>query len=228
MPPWHAHLLGLRPERGASLVSPRLSKRLSLLGPVVFAALAMIAWTQPWAHLVLDVEGTSADITASGSDASLPVMALSLAALAGTAAMAMAQRSWRLILAILLVLLGAGIAVTASLAYGDPAAGLLAPVGEATAIGGENAIRQVIATGEVSGTAWPLIAAIGGVGVALSGAFAAITSRSWASGGRRFDRDASSEQEADEAVGDTRVSQWDALSAGDDPTDEESPTRQVD
>lgn len=209
-------------------MNPRTSKRLSLAAPVVFAGLAMLAWTQPWAHLRLHVEGAAADITATGSDASLPVMALSLAAIACTAALAMAGRAWRIVLALVLVALGAGIAVAAGLAWADPAGGLIAPVGEATAIGGENAIREVIATGEITGTAWPLVALGGGVGVALAGAFAALTSRTWASGGRRFDRDASAEQVEDEAVGDTRVSQWDALSAGDDPTDEESATRQVD
>jgi uncharacterized membrane protein (TIGR02234 family) len=209
-------------------MTPARAKRVSLLAAVLFAGLSMLAWAQPWSHLRLDVAGTASDIVANGADASLPVMALALAALACTAALAMAGKAWRIILAVLLVLLGAGVAVAAALAASDPAAGMLAPVGEATAIGGENAIRQVIATGEITVTAWPIVAMVGGVGIALSGAVAMFTAHRWAGGGSRYDRDASGEHTAEEAAGDTRVSQWDALSAGDDQTDEQTTSGRVD
>ncbi|NLT25639.1 MAG: Trp biosynthesis-associated membrane protein [Microbacteriaceae bacterium] len=188
----------------------RTGKRLALLLLLAGAGLGMLAWTQPWAALRL-ADGT--ELAGAGADASPGTMALSAAALAAVAALAIAGPVFRRIMGGLAVAIGA-LAVWVALAV-DPFRALGAEVRRHTALADDPAVREAIEAGTGGLTAWPVVAAIGGAVVAIAGAVAIATAGRWPASGRRY---SSTRLAADPAEPESRVDQWDALSAGEDPT----------
>lgn len=199
------------------------AKQFSLLGLLAGAGLALVALTQPWAALGLHTDEFEREFTHSGGDSGTAIMGLAIAALAATGALAIAGRIFRYVIAVLTLGLGVGISVAAGVAMGNPSAGFSAEVRRFSGITDDAGIREIIAQGTVSTTAWPIAALVAGILIALAALGIIPTAHRWPGGDRKYDRSRFEPvTEPDESAENDRVSQWDALSAGDDPTDSDN------
>ncbi|RZS58819.1 tryptophan-associated transmembrane protein [Microcella putealis] len=189
-------------------MTPARLRLLSLLGPLAAAGLSLLAWTQVWVTLTLD---TGAVVEARGDVAASTVPALSLALLALTAALSLVGRTPRVVLAVVELALGVGIAAASlgvALAPVDRAAPAVTAL---TGIDGEGAVADLVVSSATS--AWVWLALAGGVVAVIAGLFTALTTHRWPGRTRRYDT-----QDARGRVGEDRLGDWDALSDGDDPT----------
>ncbi|RRJ87270.1 hypothetical protein EG850_05540 [Gulosibacter macacae] len=175
------------------------AKRLALLVLLVGAGLGMLAWSQPWASASLADGGTH---EVPGSQASPETLALAMTALAGVVALAIAGRVLRLVVGALMVIVG--ILMAATVFPYEVAAVSLEPLADAA----------------VTQTFWPILAVVAGVVIALSGMVALATGRTWPSTDRKYSTSRMQDAAAPADDASTRMDQWDALSAGDDPTEE--------
>ncbi|MGO1544900.1 MAG: Trp biosynthesis-associated membrane protein [Gulosibacter sp.] len=203
-------------------MSGKQLKRLSLFGGLLFAGLAMLSLTQPWAVLSLSTSEFDQDFTHSGGDSGTAIMAFALATLAAVGALAIAGRVFRYVIAALTVVLGVGAAIAAGVAMSDPAAGFGAEIRQFSAITDEAGVREIIAQGQITTTFWSVVALIAGIGIAIIGALVLATAHRWPTTGRKYSRTRLSEDGTPTIIEENdRVSQWDALSEGDDPTESE-------
>ena len=177
---------------------------------------AVAAGSQPW--ITFEIEGGGAEqVTGHMVNAALSPVAIAviIAALALTIAGAVFKR----VLGVLVALLGAGIAALAIGAVNDPDGSIAAHVAEITGLTGAGAMSAVSGQ-HVS--VWPWVTFAAGVLAALPGLYTLIFSGKWAVGGRKYEQQPAKKAAAGgsaQATGD-RISDWDALSDGDDPTDD--------
>jgi uncharacterized membrane protein (TIGR02234 family) len=172
--------------------------------------LVLLAVGRPWVELVARRPSPLPDVTLALSGRTLePLVAgLGIVGLAGVVGLLATRRWGRLIVAAIVALSGIGVAVTALTRLTAPDAT------EARALL-EDAGRSA-GTAAVTATAhpgWPLLAAAGGLLLALGGAVALLRSRRWPTMSTRYETPAarSERPRTDAAV-------WDALDRGDDPT----------
>lgn len=198
-------------------------KQLAIVAILLFAGLAMLTLTQPWATLGLHTEEFERDFSHSGGDFGTAIMGFAIAALAAGGALAIAGRFFRYVIGTLTIVLGVGITVAASLAVGDAAAGFGAEVRQFSGITDEAGVRDIIAQGTIVTTAWPIVALIAGICLTLAAVFTLVTAHRWPQGTKKYSRTRlESVDESTEIPQNDRISQWDALSAGDDPTDNDN------
>jgi len=206
-------------ETTARSIGRRL-KSVSLLLGLLFCGAALLAGSQPWFIATLGGDSaTHPPIPASGDIAAPAVAALAVAGLAGFGAMAISGPIFRFILALLQVVVGGSIALSAVLAVTAPIAAVEPLVTAATGIAGRPAVTLLIA--DVTATPWPWVALAAGVLLALLGATIMLTGRSWPGSTRKYQpvRFAPAETSPGQVAGSERaVSDWDALSEGGDPT----------
>lgn len=183
-------------------MTPGRVKLLGLLGPAVPAGIVLLAWTRTW----YDVTTADAALTVGGDVASPALPALALATLALVGALAIAGPVVRIVLAVLGVLLGVATVAATSFTLADPARAVAPAVAEATGVAAAAAAGLVVG---VAASPWPTVALVAGALVGLASVAVAVTSRAWPASGRRYSRT----RLAGDPVGD-----WDALSAGEDPT----------
>ncbi|GAA4155245.1 hypothetical protein GCM10022286_03950 [Gryllotalpicola daejeonensis] len=205
-------------------------KLITIAVVLVGAILGLAGATQTWFTVTLTkASGHPAPITVSGSDASPALTALSLAALALALAFAIAGRVARIIVGIIGVILGACIVFAAA---GDPknSAGVRAAISKATGITGNASVHRL--TDHVSASAWPTLAIVAGVLVALASLAALVTGGRWPGGSRRYQAvhfeeavgqaspapRKSTRTQPEARPGDDAVDDWDELTRGDDPT----------
>jgi hypothetical protein len=187
-----------------------------LAAVLVLAALgaaAVLASTQTW--VAAAVRGSRA-VTVPGSAAAPALAPLALVLLALAATLAIAGRAARLVLAAVAVLGGVAIVVLASPAFTDPAAAAAGSVTAATGIAGSASVRAAIA--RATPTGWPALALVAGALTVVAGLLVALRSPRWPTGGRRFRPGAPRAETTDP------VEEWDALTAGDDPTAASGPS----
>ncbi|HEY3505830.1 MAG TPA: Trp biosynthesis-associated membrane protein [Actinocatenispora sp.] len=181
-----------------SPAAPRRSTRGQLVLAVVLctlgAALALYASSKSWA---VDVTHRPAPLPPvrtprTGADFVPVVPALALISLAGAGALVATRRTGRLLVGVLLVLTGFGVAAGAgyglSVASRDPGA---------------------------TSPAWAVLALVGGLLVAVVGFLAVRGGRTWPTMGARYERPGAARPVGAE---DDPAKVWDALDAGDDPT----------
>jgi uncharacterized membrane protein (TIGR02234 family) len=187
-----------RPDTPAP-AAPRRSTRGQLVLAVVLctagAALALYAASKSWA---VDVTHRPAPLppvrtARTGADFVPVVPALALISLAGAGALVATRRAGRLLVGVLLVLAGLGVAAGAgyglSVAARDPGA---------------------------TSPAWAVLALVGGLLVAGVGVLAVRRGRAWPTMGARYERPAGAARPV--GADDDPAKVWDALDAGDDPT----------
>lgn len=194
-------------------MSGRRLKGILIVATLAVSGLALIAWTQSWFALTL-VQGTHAGTTVDvpGEAAGPAVAALGLAGLALGGALGIAGRSFRIIFGVLELLIGASLVVSSVVALSDPAAASSQKVTELTGVSGGQAIHELVAS--TVPTAWPYIALVAGVLLAVVGIAVAVTFRRWPGPSRKFETvSADHGSEAPDAV-----DSWDDLSRGEDPT----------
>ncbi len=177
-----------------------------VLGGVLAAGLALLAWTQGWFGLVLD--GRQA-LDVPGQAAAPALSALGLASLALVGALSIAGPRVRIVLGILETAIGVLLVTVASAALADPLAASASTVTAATAVSGPESIAALV-TG-VAVSAWPAVAIAAGVLTALVGLAVLVTGARWPGPTRKYEAAASTDTG-------TPVGAWDSLSDGSDPT----------
>jgi uncharacterized membrane protein (TIGR02234 family) len=184
-------------------------KAYSLVGIVILAGLVFTAWSQTW--FTLTVQGKPFEV--AGSVAGSALAPIALASLALVAALAIAGSFFRVVLGVLLALLGVCVVVVSGFAIAEPVVAATAAITKTTGIAGTASVAKLVTA--TSMTAWPIVAIVFGLLIALLGLVIAPSSRRWPESGRKYTR---SRLVAADADGLDPVQEWDALTEGDDPT----------
>ena len=189
------------------------AKFLMLLGVALCGALALIAGSQPWVSFMLD--GTHSLETVSGNAANPAIAPIAIALVAAALALTIAGQVFRRVLGVLIAALGAGLAALSIGVVSEPFNAIAGRVTELTGLSGGSP-GAGIAWESVGG--WAYLSVVAGIVAAVFGLLVTFLSGRWAAAGRKYD---SSPRPAAPAAGSDRISDWDALSGGDDPTAEE-------
>jgi hypothetical protein len=162
----------------------------------VGGGLALWATTREWAVLVTARPAPLPPVrdVVSGGDAAPLAAALALVGLAGAAALLAARGFLRVLVGLLLLLAGAGVAAGGVSVLTDGVAG------------------AQVATDVRLAAGWPALCAVGGLLVAGGGILATVRGRRWSALGRRYDAPGTESR----AGQDTPM--WDSLDRGEDPT----------
>jgi len=193
--------------------SPARLKYVIVLAVLAVSALVLLAWSRDW--FVFALAGDTAErVTVPGSVAAPALSALALAGIALAAALAIAGPVFRVVLGALQVLLGGCIALSASLALGNPVAAGARAVTDSTGVDGAESVAALVAS--TDGGVWPAVTLALGVLAALLGVAVLTTFRRWPASSRRYS--AVRFEDAPAGGRDASVSDWDTLSDGRDPT----------
>lgn len=218
----------------------RRAKYSTMLLLVVGSGLALLAATQPWFTIRLtDTAEHATTVTVAGSVAAPALTALALAGLALTAALAIAGPVFRIVLALLGILLGVSVLVSAITAVSDAVRASASAITTATGVAGDASIHHLVHSVETA--FWPWLAVAAGVLIVLASAAVVVFSRLWPGPSRKYQTRFAGEdgRPADEVVAeaaeeapdtsatsasptsldrDTAIDSWDDLTRGDDPT----------
>ncbi len=193
--------------------SPRRLRNLTLLAGIVLAGLTLLTWTGQWFGLTLDGRSSShSTISVSGDVAAPALIALALANLALVAALAISGPVIRLVLAVVQIVLGFTVALSAVAALVDPVHASASAISAATGVSGDRSLSALVTAVDV--TAWPWLAAVVGALIMALGVVLAVTGRMWPSSSRKYQAVRLSPAEP----GENPVADWDSLSDGGDPT----------
>lgn len=195
--------------------TPAWARKSTLVLLVAVLALAVFGTTtQTWISVTLDPDqvgqagSAQTALQVQGSKAATTVTALALVALAGGLAAAIAGRIARWIITAIIVLASAGIVGAAATVLADPLAAAQGSIAAATGVTGSSA--------EVSVTAFPAIAVVVGIVLALGALLIIPAGRYWKV---RTKYDARATGSGAAAAGPVdEIDSWDRLSRGDDPT----------
>ena len=204
------------PEPGSLRVERARRLRLyTILGIAAIAGLTLLTTTQTWWTLHLSDQ----NIAIAGTVAAPALAALSLCGLVLAAALALAGPLFRVILAILELLLAFTILLTTIMSLTDPDQPSQAAVSTATGIAGATSIAALIKS--VTMTPWGFLAIVGGVLAFLIGLWLLASSRFWPVATRKYQavRFATADGPRDAVV------DWDSLTEGTDPTDDPKPVK---
>ncbi|MFJ9196089.1 TIGR02234 family membrane protein [Streptomyces flaveolus] len=190
----------------------RRSLAAALLCGALGAAVTLLATRQEWSEGTATVAGGAFPLTAKGSDVTGVPAALAIVGLAALVAVFAVRRAGRFAVAAVLALSGAGTVAAAlagvsdSSALDDKAAG---------AAGDTSATVDAL-----SHTAWPYVAAVGGVLLLLAGLLALRYGRLWPAMSGRYERDGTPRprRTAQTVDPDRPEDLWKALDRGEDPT----------
>jgi uncharacterized membrane protein (TIGR02234 family) len=177
------------PERVEEVETPRRvsrgAKYLTLLLLVIGSGLTLLASTQTWFSVTLTAAANHAGvIVVQGSAAAPALTALSLAGLALTAALAIAGPVFRIVLALLGILLGASVLISAGSALGDAVGSASAAITSATGVSGDASLARLV--DRIDTGIWPAVAIAGGVILVLASAAVVVTTRLWPGPSRRY------------------------------------------
>lgn len=190
------------------------------LGIIALAgAVALGAGSQPWISFSLD--GAS-DQLPTGHDLNAALSPVAIAVVVAALALSIAGPIFRRVLGLLVTGLGAGIVALAVAVAVDPESAMTARVTELTGLSGHGGLAAVTSA---TLTPWSWVTVAAGVIAALAGLVVVFTSGRWVTAaGRKYETASTkpAEQKSD------RISDWDALSVGEDPTDEAEPEPEQD
>ncbi|MCI4144165.1 TIGR02234 family membrane protein [Streptomyces sp. MMS20-AI2-20] len=202
-----------RPEPAGPSRTGRTSLAAALLSGALGAAVALLATRQQWSEGVATVvSGGAFPLTATGSDVTGVPAALAVVGLAALVAVFAVRRAGRLAVAAVLALSGAGTVAAALLGASDSAA-----LDEKAARASGDASATV---GALSHTAWPYVAAVGGLLLLVAGLLALRFGRLWPAMSGRYERGGAPRprRAAAPADPDRPEELWKALDRGEDPT----------
>jgi uncharacterized membrane protein (TIGR02234 family) len=201
-----------RSQAAGSARAGRRSLAVALLCGALGAAVALLATRQRWAEGTATVAGGAFPLTAKGSDVTGVPAALAVVGLAALVAVFAVRRAGRLVVAALLALSGAGIVVAALIGASD---GSALDEQAAQASGDTSASVDTL-----SHTAWPYVAAVGGVLILLAGLLALRYGRLWPAMSGRYERGGTPQprRKAPAVDPDRPEDLWKALDRGEDPT----------
>ncbi|MGW5131866.1 TIGR02234 family membrane protein [Streptomyces sp. NPDC004135] len=201
-----------RSQAAGSARAGRLSLAAALLCGALGAAVALLATRQQWSEGTATVAGGAFPLTASGSDVTGVPAALAVVGLAALVAVFAVRRAGRVVVAALLALSGAGTVAAALSGASDSSA-----LDEKAAQASGDTSASVAA---LSHTAWPYVAAVGGVLLLLAGLLALRYGRLWPAMSGRYERGGTPRprRQAPAADPDRPEELWKALDRGEDPT----------
>ena len=201
-----------RYEAAGPARSGRRSLAIALLCGALGAAVALLASRQGWSEGTATVAGGDFPLSATGSDVTGVPAALAIVGLAALVAVFAVRRAGRFLVAALLALSGAGTVAAALLGASDSSA----LDDKAAQASGDTAAT----VDSMSHTAWPYVAAVGGVLLLLAGLLALRYGRLWPAMSGRYERDgAPRPRKARPAPDPDRPEEmWKALDRGEDPT----------
>lgn len=195
------------------------SKKSLILAVLSLAVLALISATRVWVQFQL-VPGAAAtsDLTVTGQEGLPALMPIAVALLAVGVTLSIAGRVTRVVLGLLIVAFGGWITVTAVELLTDSQTALVSfgasVLHDVTGFApSEHAALVETATSSV----WPAIIVALGVLTVLSGLLVLLFGAKWQTGGRKYDAPSSTVQHEGES---DRISEWDAQSEGEDPSDQ--------
>ncbi|MGO1539022.1 MAG: Trp biosynthesis-associated membrane protein [Leucobacter sp.] len=192
-----------------------VSKRALITQIFLWGVLALIATTQTWVSIEVDAGAGVQQFEASGQSLNAALSPIAVATLAAAIALTIAGRVFRRILSVLVVLLGVGLIALVVGVMQDPAAASAGGLAELTGLtGGGNA--ELVTSMTVS--VWPVVLGVSGALTCLSGAFVTVLSGRWVKSGQKYEAGAAPARA--QSPGSDRISDWDALSDGDDPSEE--------
>ncbi|QIK64489.1 Trp biosynthesis-associated membrane protein [Leucobacter viscericola] len=187
------------------------AKPLILLGIAATGAASLLAGSQTWVSFML--EGVHKVETVPGQDINPALTPLALALVAAALALTIAGTVFRRVLGVLVALLGAGSAALTWSALASPLSAISGKVTELTGITG-SASASAIVWSEVS--PWGYVTLVLGIVAALLGIAVVVWGGRWGTAGRKYD--AERKRQDPKSEGPDRISDWDSLSEGDDPT----------
>ncbi|GAA2342494.1 Trp biosynthesis-associated membrane protein [Dactylosporangium salmoneum] len=188
---------GVTKGRSASggALSGRRGLATTAVACAVGAGLVLLAATRGWQDLLTAQPAPLPPVTEhrTGAEIAPWLPALGVVALAGAGALFATRAAARMVVGVLLILSGAGIAVAALVTLDDHVK-----------------------------VAWPLLCALGGLLVLVAGVITTRKGRSWPGMGARYERPAApAEVKRDRPASQAEL--WDALDRGEDPTKEDRP-----
>lgn len=209
------------------------SKLLVLAGVAIAGVLALIASTQAWLTLSLVQGAAAVDVLVlTGQEMNPTLSPVSVAALAAVLALTIAGRFFKYLLGVLIVGLGAGVVLIAYGILADPLNSAATPLSEITGISGD-AQQSLLSATQIS--VWPTVTLVAGALLALMGLVVLFVSHTWAQGGRKYQSGADAAAQGEQprgkkiaratgsAANPDRISDWEMLSGGNDPSAEAAP-----
>lgn len=194
-------------------MTARRLKSGTLLALVAVSGLTLLAWTQSWFTVVLaGVDASEGTVSVVGSVAAPALAALGLAGLALVAALAISGPVLRMLFGVFELGIGAGVVLSGLVAIGSPVAASASAVTKVTGLSGAESIAHLVTS--VSQSAWPWVAVVLGAVSAALGVIVLLTARRWPGSTTRYQ----SVNPDENRKSPNRVSDWDELSGGSDPT----------
>lgn len=195
-------------------MTPRKIKLFSILAGLALAGIALLTYTQTWIQIhASSPQGGTVDVFSSGSTAAPALSALAFAGLALFGAITIAGPVFRVILGALEAILGACVVLSAVLAVSDPLGSSASAITKVTGVDGDASVREIVLSHSL--TAWPWVALVAGVAMAVLGILVIVTSKRWPASTRRYQ----AIRVVDPNAPADPVATWDTLSTGLDPTD---------
>ena len=197
-------------------MTPVWARKSTLVLLIAVLALAVFGTTtQTWVTVTLDpnqvgqTAGGQNTLPVQGSKAATTVTALALVALAGGLAASIAGRIARWVITTIVVLAAAGIIAAAATVLADPLTAAQGSIAAATGVTGSTTGADV--------TAFPVLAVVVGILLALGAVLIVPAGRYWRSR-TRYDAGVPAGTSAAAAGPVDEIDSWDRLSRGDDPT----------
>lgn len=189
------------------------AKTLLVGGTALAGAVALIAGSQTWVSF--ELAGVSGEEAVSGHEANAAATPVSLALVAAALALTIAGPAFRRVLGVLVALLGFGAAALAIGVLVDPVAAASGRITELTGIAGGSGGTEASGIGVAF---WVYVAVAAGAAAVVLGIAVLVTSGRWGAAGRKYE----SAPKRGIPKGGDRISDWDALSQGEDPTTPEN------
>jgi uncharacterized membrane protein (TIGR02234 family) len=204
-------------------MTPRALKLYSILAGLALSGIALLTYTQTWIHIHANSpQGGTIDVAAAGSQAAPALSALSFASLALFGAITIAGPVFRVILGALAFVLGGCIVLSAVLAVSDPIGSASTAITKVTGVDGHASIHTIVLGHSM--TAWPWVALLTGLAMAVLGIAVVVTSKRWPASTRRYQ----AIRVIDPNAPADPVATWDTLTTGIDPTDADPAPGQAD
>lgn len=199
----------------------RRAKPVLLLALVAADLAVLLGWSQNWFSLRIrpGAIGT-ASVSLDGQTAAGAAAPLALSGLALVLALLLAGPVFRVVLGVLQALLGLCVLAQAWIALADPAGSATTTLVQLSGNADQHAARAIVVG--VTNTPWPAFTLAVGVVLVLLGLGVTATGAGWPNPTSRYSRTRAVQQgpAAHEApAAKDTIAEWDALSAGDDPTD---------
>lgn len=188
-------------------------KLMTLGGIAVAGGVSLMAGAQTWVSFM--VEGAHSLEVAIGHDINPALSPVSIALVAAALALTIAGPVFRRVLGVLVSLLGVGLVALTWAVLASPVASISGAITELTGLTG-GASGSAVTWIQVS--PWVTANLVVGCIVAILGVLVLVFGSRWGAAGRKYDADASRRRSAQ--GGPDRISDWDSLSEGADPSDE--------